>query len=213
MKIVFGNQKGGSGKSTLCILLANYLSIEKHKSVMVLDMDMQGTIDDKRIRDTYLNEDFPYKVAKLGISEYPVISEKLKALDAEGTYILMDLPGNLENPDLKYVLKEADFITCPFEYEFGSYVSTLDFRDLCQSIVPDKDLYFVPNKVQGNVKYETKTQIENELTQAGQTEQGNQKGILSKSLPHRVGLQRITTYQISEEESKFASDVFEFIYV
>jgi chromosome partitioning protein len=44
MRIVFGNQKGGAGKSTLCALLANYLAIEKQVPVLVLDMDSQQSL-------------------------------------------------------------------------------------------------------------------------------------------------------------------------
>ena len=42
-KIVFANQKGGVGKSTLCILFANYLAW-KGKSVCIIDTDLQKTI-------------------------------------------------------------------------------------------------------------------------------------------------------------------------
>ena len=38
--IVFANQKGGVGKSTLCLLLANYLVYWK-KNVCVIDTDLQ----------------------------------------------------------------------------------------------------------------------------------------------------------------------------
>jgi chromosome partitioning protein len=40
--ISFANQKGGVGKSTLCIQQAFYLSLRKRKKVLVLDMDGQG---------------------------------------------------------------------------------------------------------------------------------------------------------------------------
>lgn len=38
-KIVFANQKGGVGKSTLCILFANYLAWKKQQ-VCVIDTDL-----------------------------------------------------------------------------------------------------------------------------------------------------------------------------
>ena len=38
--IVFANQKGGVGKSTLCILLADYLAYWK-KDVCIIDTDLQ----------------------------------------------------------------------------------------------------------------------------------------------------------------------------
>lgn len=40
--ISFANQKGGVGKSTLCIQLAFYLSQKKKKKILVVDMDGQG---------------------------------------------------------------------------------------------------------------------------------------------------------------------------
>lgn len=40
--ISIANQKGGVGKSTLCIQLAFYLSMKKNKKVLVIDMDAQG---------------------------------------------------------------------------------------------------------------------------------------------------------------------------
>ncbi|MGE8424221.1 MAG: AAA family ATPase, partial [Sphingobacterium siyangense] len=39
MVILIGNQKGGAGKSTLTLLLANYLTSVHEEKVTVLDMD------------------------------------------------------------------------------------------------------------------------------------------------------------------------------
>lgn len=47
MRILIANQKGGAGKSTLCILLANYLTLEKKDEVLVLDMDFQASVHEK----------------------------------------------------------------------------------------------------------------------------------------------------------------------
>ena len=49
-KIVFANQKGGVGKSTLCILFANYLAA-KGKDVCIIDTDLQKTILMQRRKD------------------------------------------------------------------------------------------------------------------------------------------------------------------
>lgn len=48
--IVFANQKGGVGKSTLCILFADYLA-EKRLPVAVIDADIQQTIMVQRQRE------------------------------------------------------------------------------------------------------------------------------------------------------------------
>src|SRR3569623_411242 len=47
MTIIIGNQKGAAGKSTLTMLLANYLTMEKSCAVTVIDMDYQQSIAQK----------------------------------------------------------------------------------------------------------------------------------------------------------------------
>src|SRR5690606_40567942 len=47
MIILFANQKGGVGKSTLVVLFSNYLSLAKNKAVTVYDMDFQRSLYNK----------------------------------------------------------------------------------------------------------------------------------------------------------------------
>ena len=47
MVIIFGNQKGGVGKTTLCTLFANHLAA-MGKKTFVVDCDNQQTISEKR---------------------------------------------------------------------------------------------------------------------------------------------------------------------
>ena len=47
MIIIIGNQKGGAGKSTLTLLMANYLTTVKEMPVSVIDMDYQQSIYQK----------------------------------------------------------------------------------------------------------------------------------------------------------------------
>src|SRR5690606_9900605 len=47
MVILIGNQKGGAGKSTLTLLLANYLTAAQQRKVTVLDMDYQQSVSAK----------------------------------------------------------------------------------------------------------------------------------------------------------------------
>jgi chromosome partitioning protein len=71
MRIVFGNQKGGAGKSTLCALLANYLAIEKQVLVLVLDMDSQQSLRNMRERDEMFHSEMPYPIETMSIGDYP----------------------------------------------------------------------------------------------------------------------------------------------
>ena len=67
-KIVFANQKGGVGKSTLCMLFANYLAWKK-QDVCLIDTDLQKTIMMQRKKDREIYEDMeePYTVQDLDV--------------------------------------------------------------------------------------------------------------------------------------------------
>ncbi len=117
MIILFGNQKGGCGKTTNCIQFANYL-VEKGKEVLVLDLDFQRSLSDRRKEDiaTYDNEP-KYEVIQTDISNVAkIISDFTKV---EQGNLLIDLPGKIDDDALGTILKAADIIICPFKYEVG----------------------------------------------------------------------------------------------
>lgn len=68
--IVFANQKGGVGKTTLCTLFANYLA-EIKQPVLVIDCDGQQTIFEKRQADIkkYGDDNFTYSIKPFPICE------------------------------------------------------------------------------------------------------------------------------------------------
>ena len=67
--IAFANQKGGVGKTTLCILFADYLAWKK-KGVVLLDADDQRSVTTKREKDVeFFGEEPPYEVQHVGIQD------------------------------------------------------------------------------------------------------------------------------------------------
>ena len=68
MVITFANQKGGVGKSTLALLYANWLS-ESKASVLIIDVDRQGTIHHQRERDksVFSGQEYSYEVVQYDI--------------------------------------------------------------------------------------------------------------------------------------------------
>ena len=83
MKIVLGNQKGGVGKSTLCVMLANYLTLIKKKEVLIMDMDFQKTIEEHRIGDNVLfNDEMPYEILPIETTDYLHFAQQI---EDEGT--------------------------------------------------------------------------------------------------------------------------------
>ena len=69
MKIIsVSTQKGGAGKTTITALLANSLSIDYQKKVLVIDVDEQGTLSDIRSEDEDFTDNFPYEIKKITAS-------------------------------------------------------------------------------------------------------------------------------------------------
>ena len=65
--VTFANQKGGTGKTTLCVTFANYL-VTKGIRTVVVDCDFQRSIAKCRNADIrkYGEEHAPYDVAACG---------------------------------------------------------------------------------------------------------------------------------------------------
>jgi chromosome partitioning protein len=215
MRIVFGNQKGGAGKSTLCALLANYLAIEKQVPVLVLDMDTQQSLRSMRERDLMVQTEMPYQIETMQTEEYAKYRQEFANKDI---YILMDLPGTLDDKHLKQIIQDADYIICPFRYDFVSFVSTLDFTDVVESYIPKRTqnkegkgykdkakntIFYVPNMVKANVTYEQQ-QRANEML--------SERGVVTTPISDRVTLQRLQTYAITGEQKGIVETVFDFIY-
>src|SRR5574344_1869720 len=70
LKVVFANQKGGVGKTTLCTLFANYLA-NKKENVLVVDADLQKSIYTQRQSDAQVYEDEPpYEVQAILLDSF-----------------------------------------------------------------------------------------------------------------------------------------------
>ncbi len=202
MKVVLGNQKGGVGKSTLCVLLANYLTLVKDKEVLIMDMDFQKTIEEHRQGDkSALTDEMPYEILPIETTDYPFYA---KQIENDGTIVIIDLPGRLDDDSLIPILKDADFVICPFQYEKYSFGSTLTFAEIVKHFDPKKQIFFVPNRFNNSVSYgDLKNKVDAVL---------GALGTVTKPISQRVTLTRINTYQITDEQKKIVEDVFDFIY-
>lgn len=182
MIILFGNQKGGCGKTTNCIQFANYL-VEKGKEVLVLDLDFQRSLSDRRKEDiaTYDNEP-KYEVIQTDISNVAkIISDFTKV---EQGNLLIDLPGKIDDDALGTILKAADIIICPFKYDKFTMDSTGFFIQVLQYLNVKAKIFFLPNNMRTAVRYETKEQVVDILKQVG---------FVTDEIPASVAMERINT--------------------
>jgi chromosome partitioning protein len=200
MKIIIGNQKGGVGKTTLCILYANYLAMVKKKDVIILDMDFQESIKNRREEDKGNKEmDLPYEVIALEAEQYVRVAPQLD--QTEGV-ILIDLAGKIDDNSLVPIYMNAEAVICPFLYEKITFESTLIFAQVIKHLKPDMPIYFVPNRTKAGVKYETKEHVNAVLRQFGE---------IAPEIPDRVMVQRIDTISLSEDLKTVLEPSFSFL--
>jgi chromosome partitioning protein len=183
MIVLFGNQKGGVGKSTLTVLSGNHLSVEKKLPVTVIDMDYQQSIVQKFQKAKVLENAEPYDVVPSNLESYPVLRDVLTRNSKD--VVLIDLPGKLDDDGLIEVFKSADLVICPFAYDEFTFESTVLFALVLKKVNPKIDVFFVPNRIKANVKFEILTEVNIQLSRFGK---------LTSMIPDRIDFQRITTF-------------------
>lgn len=144
---IVSNLKGGCGKSTVCLAMANWLAW-RGEPVAVIDADIQQTLS--RARKAELSERpeaaVPWQVASLNIMDAAGIRAAVGRLRAIPGHVLVDCPGNLSDPGMRPLLEEAGLVVTPFSFDrftldsTGLFVSVL--RQLTQAPV-----VFVPNRI------------------------------------------------------------------
>jgi chromosome partitioning protein len=131
--IVFGNQKGGIGKTTLAVLTATGLSQDPfNKKVLLIDNDNQQSAI--RLRQ-YDNEHYEEEVPPYFIKgmTYQKIVESIKDIDQEYDYVFIDTPGKLdhnlppEQQEVTKILLLTDFLFMPFKGGALNLDATTDY--------------------------------------------------------------------------------------
>lgn len=183
MIILIGNQKGGAGKSTLTLLLANYLTVEKKCPVLVVDLDYQQSLMQKYDKAKLLENDEPYEVLPATLEGFGSL---MNAIDTKNSILLIDLPGKLDDDGLLDVFMAGNLLICPFAYDESTFVSTVHFALVLRKVAPDMQLVFVPNRIKANAKFEIMEEVNTQLLRLGR---------LTPVLPDRIDFQRLTTFQ------------------
>lgn len=210
-KIVFANQKGGVGKSTLCLLFANYLATKK-KDVCVIDTDLQKTIYMQRHKDAeeYEGEE-PYTVQDFDVADPEVMEQLMESADEVEGFVLFDTPGNVSEDGLVPMFVDADYIICPFEYETKTLDSTGTFVQVINSLKqanPDMraEIFFVPNRIDARIgtKEELKMWEETDAI-------FNQIGTVTPPIYYRASLKRVNSYELLAKQREAVAKTFNFI--
>lgn len=182
MVILIGNQKGGAGKSTLTLLLANYLTAAQKRKVTVLDMDYQQSVSAKYEKARVLENDPPYDVIPADLTHFPMLLQVLTQNPEET--VLIDLPGKMDDDGLIPVILSGELILCPFNYDEFSVDSTLLFAMVAGKINNRAPIVFVPNRIKATVRYDTRKEVDKVLAKFGRVTLG---------IADRIDFQRVDT--------------------
>ena len=131
--IAIGNQKGGTGKTTVTCLAANALSRPPFNlRVFVADCDPQQSIIRRRLADQQQTADLaPYRVAYF--NSLAELQRDINQIDREHDVVFVDLPGRLDThrpadqQEITKYLQYVDFLFVPFTPGNYSLESTLDY--------------------------------------------------------------------------------------
>lgn len=206
--VVFANQKGGVGKTTLSILFANYLDWMK-KKVVLIDADNQHSASAVRKDDeTFMGDAAPYPIQELSLQDGDYVEKVMaSAKQFDGT-VIIDCPGSISDEGISSVFANADIVVIPFEFEDISMKATTDFIKVLNNVKIKYgykcDLLIIPNKVQ--LSYGTASEIASWKTAlSSYTIAGD---VLPK-IVHRAQLKRIDTYNITPTQRDIVKDAFE----
>ena len=211
-KIVFANQKGGVGKSTLCMLFANYLAF-KRKDVCIIDTDLQKTILMQRRKDStvFVDQEEPYSIQDFDIDDPTAVQQLMESAAQVEGYVLFDSPGTVSEDGLVPMFVNADYIICPYEYEEKTLDSTGVFiqvmNQLRQSYPQMKaKLFFVPNKI------DVRIGTSEEMRMWKQTDEIFANfGKVTPRVTSRATLKRINTFELTNQQRDAVKDAFDYL--
>ena len=136
--VIFGNQKGGVGKSTIATLAANALSQAPFNlKVCVIDNDQQQSISEARAFDEEDVEKVPYDVVAMDLK---TLQENIYEYDKQYDIIFIDTAGRLDaNKDIQHqeitkALMYADHLFIPFKAGNFNLDATLEYLKMAVTL-------------------------------------------------------------------------------
>ena len=177
MVITFANQKGGVGKTTLCMLFANYL-VKRGINVLVVDIDLQKSIVSQRKSDR------------------AAFNDQEEEYNVEGVDIDTQEEANVLLP----VFVNSDYVICPYQYERKCLESTGVFVQLIEALKKKVsqmklEVFFVPNHIDAKVG----TKEEKELWQSTD-DVFRRFGYVTERIPYKASIMRSNTFVLDKRQ-------------
>lgn len=213
--IVFANQKGGVGKTTLAMMYANYLGMRGERDVLVIDTDFQQSLVNQRTQDidVWGEDEMNYNVEYFrleNMKQSQAVMMKAKGLDP--AVVIVDIPGNITDDYIAPLLIYADVIVCPYQYENKTLDSTSTFLKVIQKLkerysdVMKAKLIYVPNQVDSRIGTKDEMALWKKID-----ELFSRYGDVSPRVPYRAELKRVNTYINTPKQLEQTKECFGFL--
>lgn len=214
--VTFANQKGGVGKTTLCVTFANYL-VAKGVRVVIIDCDFQHSILKCRKADLkkYGEELVPYEIWAYEPDSKEAMTSLIEKLhnDPELDVVLMDSSGSLHAEGLVPMFVNSDIIVVPFHYDLVTIPSTasfLLFLDRLRQAVGEgmnAQLFIIPNLNDNRVGKRSEL-----ILWDNTRETFSNYGYVTGKIPRRADMERFSTLAALDMQHQYVSSVYDKIY-
>lgn len=214
--VTFANQKGGVGKTTLCVTFANYL-VAKGVRVVVVDCDFQHSIVKSRKSDVkkYGEEHAMYDVMACEADDKDGMTAVMEKLHNEPSIevALLDSPGSLKAGGLVPMYVNSDFIVVPFHYDLVTVSSTASFLMFIDRLhravgaAMKTRLFIIPNMNDGRVGKRSELIIWENAREAF-----SNHGTVTPKIPKRADMERFSTIAALDMQSGIVAPAFDRIY-
>lgn len=141
MNIAFSNLRGGCGSTTLILLMAHYLA-SLTKTVYLIDLTYERTLELWHRHSVLLEEKLPFEFFATELSNAPLLLQKFSRQDA---LLLLDLPKLSENEQFLKLIKQIDAFVIPFSYGAAGFNAAIRYAVMIAKMTPESSLIFLPN--------------------------------------------------------------------
>lgn len=208
---LFGNQKGGVGKSTTCVMYADYLVQVKGIKLVVIDADPQHSVYKKWLQD---QKDHPDNEPLYQVSTFDELDDEQATIDLvkdmrqQDYDFIIDTPGNIMMAGMMHLVHSVDVIMTPMQYEKTCAMSTNAYIDFVLDIADQSGkrtpMLFIPNM------HNKRWGRGEELAYDKQTEADyNNVGIVLAKIPASPEIRRYSIFALSSKQLALVGPCFE----